>query len=703
MNSFRSIAGLVMVMVLAGCATMQERRDPAQALWDRLSPESSGGPVPEVEARLPELYRYGPDPERCARHRAGLEQQLERIPVSLSVLSIAEQCAALLDDAEWQARLRSRIDLLVDHAWRDNRGSSRLKPVTILATEDIEVLARERGLKIKWARHLPMQSWRFSLVEASLVDRDGMQRRCFFDLLDALLRINDPELRRFPLSRAQLAWAAMEADALAGDLLALTGHLYMDATTGEASTTSMQRALLEAWEGGVPGAAVAMLELCVVVDTDCDDEILQAMIDDLRSQEIAEAWALEAALALRSEPGALNDATIGQALERAGVRTPPGSMAFYVANLLREQAGDAESAAAATELLRRAMDQGLAAAHATAALDLLRDGRPLDDTEVLSHTDAAADAGDPQGLYLRGIRLGPKTRSGFAALLDSMKAGHDGAAFMVAMVLDDAKVGIPLIARAAYGGHPPALITMAQLELARKEPDPEAALQWLYAGSMRNDPESTARMAALLWRYPALAAVPERSAIELVLQLHEQAGIEAALRVPRLLFETPGYKDPQQGIALLEALYREGLVEAAVELGRRYLEGAEVDPDPAQAMGWFERALTAGRTDVTHDLARAACGAGGSTESHPAVHAPDPLRGQALVEELLARDPGAEHLATLAACQAALGDTAGAVQSLQQAIEQAAEDPVLRERLQTELDRLRPTIADSARAADSSH
>lgn len=719
--------------MLCACATMPSPSHPGERYWQGLSPDA-GGDVPEIEARLSHLFQYERDAASCATHRAALEHAIERLPIDLYSLRTALECASLLGDIDWQVRTQRQLDALVDFAFRDGRGTREWAPAPVLNTYDIGVLAEQRGLTLQWVRYVGLYGWRFLLVEASAVDAAGVERRYYFDLLDAMLRLAGDDLAEYPESRAAVARARMEADALNGDALALTGHLYMDTSTGEVASPAAVRALTLAWESDLPGAAITLVELCLSdPEADCDDARIDTLIEDLKQREIAEGWALDAARRIVRGGHGADDPEVAEALLRAGQRADPGRMTLYTAAVLRgsgEPLNDAAEAAV-EPLLRRAAADGAAEAHLLLLQVLPEEQRKPEHPAARAHIDALADAGHPRGQFLRAVALGLESDAGFRSMFEAFRADLPEAQFLMALTLADAAVSPRLLREAAYGGHVGALLILSQQALTLdEEPDLEAARAWLYAGLSLDNLEATARLAALLWLHPELEPDNDEAALELVRLLREHAGADAALRVADILLDVEPYnRDVSAGIGLLKRLSRDGFAEATLELAGRRAVGDGLPEDLAAAsngfelaarqgsveadylhavMQWFdrgdmvasiryyERAARAGHENAANDLAWVLCTGQGGAEI-------DALRGLFEIEALLDRldEPHPFYLSTLAACQAQLGDFEHARRNHRRALERALRElpeetdahADMRERM-TLYENDRPYIAD---------
>jgi len=702
------LALIPLLLALVACATVPEGpAHPGERYWDRLEPGSVSNTVPVAEQRLADLFGGELSPERCTRHREALEHALERIPVDLIGLHTARECAALLGDDEWGTLAATQLDALIDYALAEGRGRSEWNPAPILEAYDIGVIAELRGLAINWIRYLPVTGGRYWLLEASMTDQtSGRERRYYFDLMEAMKRlyIEDPA-DDFPSTRRGMAHLRLEADALGGDPLALTGYLYMDVDTGETNPAAAKRALEHAWEGGVPAAAMMLGALCLTQpEARCEPGALDNYINGLRELEVAEGWALEAVMLAREAGKGPGDPEFDAALARAGEHAAPERMAGYVAALLAaaDPSPSPEMNSSIDELLRRASAGGSADAWLMRFSRLPIERQTAEDPDALAWLTAAADAGHPRGHYTLGALKGFNTEAGYEHLRAAFRRGLPEAALVMALVVSDTALRLELLRRAAFGGNGDATMMLAQYELTFVDnaPDLERAREWLVSGTLLGHVGATARLAALFWRYPALNPEHEQTAMDLVQALYDEAGPDAAMRVPTLLADVSPYNEsPGAGIALLKRMSDAGMAEATLRLADQARDGDGMQMNLEAAAEWYRLADSQGAEDAIYQLGdlhafdlddpdtalalyEQAADAGHEMAANNRSWLlctgqfgaeRDPLRGLSEIETTLRQldTPHPYLLSTLAACQAALGDFESARKNLRHALDRS--------------------------------
>ncbi|NKI36331.1 hypothetical protein HFP89_14265 [Wenzhouxiangella sp. XN79A] len=702
-----SFTVVVLSLALAGCAVPPDPRlqaHPGQRYWDAIDASNFGDQVPEAESRLMELYSGELDAERCRRHRGALEHAIERVGIDLVDLTTAIECATLIDDPDWAARRRAQLDALVEYAWRDQRGRWVWHPVPVLHAGDVAVLARQRGLEIRWLRYRVPENGAGLLLEAALADTGGRTALYYFDQLDALARVHadDPAVA-YPLGRMTLARSRLEADALSGDALAMTGYLYMDIESGETSPAAARRALELALDAGVIGAAVSLAELCLgFSDAECPPGRLDELVAVLEDARLAEGWLLAAALQV-IEAGLDADAPgVVELIDRAASAVGPGWANYRVGELVEIHAraltdtvamlplGDTTLPAAARPLMQRAAghDRPEALLRLWAALPEQRRGG--DDAEGAEWIRRAAEQGHPHALLIRALQLGPDTSRARTLLRASADKGFPAAQFAAgfagrvkASTAEQRNQARAELRRAAMGGHAAAARLLAH-DALETDDDPEAARMWLASGWMVGDPESAARLVALFTAYPDIDPAADALAVEIAALLGQLGDRDLALLPIDVLTDVPPYnRDRSASTRLLKNMSEAGIGIASHELGRRSRFGIVMPQSASAAAGWFERAIEqgdveawsayaglrlfdlgeteaglrlleqgveAGDPDSFNDLAWVLCtGEGGVTR--------DAARGLEVIAELLARveHPHPFNLGTRAACLAAAG------------------------------------------------
>ncbi|MEM1080156.1 MAG: hypothetical protein AAGH65_01105, partial [Pseudomonadota bacterium] len=326
--------------------------DPGLTIWKSISSDAVSEQIPEVEARLSGLYQVSLSTSQCQTHQAALKHYLERLPIDLTNWNIARQCAERLGDSAWLSESQHHLDSLLQYATNAQRGLVETDPIPVLHVYDIEVIAEAKNLDIKWLRYLQMTDARHLLVQTSMQTHDGQQVRYYFDLLDALVRLSDDnEVIQYPIGRRILAFTSMETETINGDALALTGNLYMDVETGQSNPNSARRALETAWESGVLGAGISLIELCLAVkEAACEAPLIESVITTLQEQELAEGWSLAAAEMIVLAGLSYDHESVVIAREKAAQLSEANDVDFYLASVVAPDLNSASAHALAQSL-----------------------------------------------------------------------------------------------------------------------------------------------------------------------------------------------------------------------------------------------------------------------------------------------------------------------------------------------------------------
>jgi TPR repeat protein len=682
-----------------------------EALWDRLGPASIPQQAPDAEASLGQLFDEPLSAASCRTHRAGLEHYLDRLPVDLGYWRTARDCAKLLDDRAWVLQSQNALDQLVSYAVDNGRGQDPWNPAPILHAWDILALTEEQDKSVKWMRYLSLESVRHFLVEASVVDARGRENREYFDLLDAMLRLNsnDPALN-YPGPRRTMMFGQMEADVFDGDLLALTGYLNIDLESGEVSPIAARRALQRTWEFGLPGGGVSLAELCLgLAEANCEAELIEEVIEALIELEIAEGWALKAASVLMANGFDLDDPVVAEALEQAGQLSAPHRMAYYLADILPSEPDEPDSPqfAAAETLLQRAAELGHRSASMRLAMPLLASDDEDEQSRGLALLDQAVDGGVPFALHAKGVLTGFLTPEGRALIRRAAEKNEPQSQFLLGLSAsysdaDGNEESLRFHFRqAGLGGHVESMRLLAQHYLTGEatEDDIREAEAWLLSGWMFNDAESAAWLAALNVIHPELNPELVDPGLETTLGLIGDFGPEMGMMVSQVLTNVEPFNQyPSRTIALLKELSAVGIAEASLELGDRYRYGEAVEPDLMAAQQWYELAFEQGSAEAMYVLAGMQLGALSAPDDALdsfAIAADqqhdwasndlayllctgqsgakrDPARGLRIISALFDRTESPHHYqySTLAACQAAAGDFDLALDNHRHALEQ---------------------------------
>ncbi len=255
--------------------------------------------------------------------------------------------------------------------------------------------------------------------------------------------------------------------------------------------------------------------------------------------------------------------------------------------------------------------------------------------------------------------------------------GHGDASMAMAerllAITEDAEAqrkGTGWLTSAAHSGHTGAMLRLAQM-MERNASDSEGAEQqavhW-YRRLLQVQPSSEARegLAFMLMR----RADDPKALLEayelLLVEAQDSDNARAQLRVGLgLISGRFGEADPETGMNWIRRSANQGFVPAMLSYAARLYAGDNVAPDREGAFHMFEKALETESPLAFNDFAWLLC-------ATPHEEDVDALRGVALMESIDTSLP--QHLAfadTLAACHAAAGQFANAVDLQRQVLEAA--------------------------------
>jgi TPR repeat protein len=644
----------------------------------------------------------GVDAAKCVGAGPALDEAVRLAPVSIAVHRMRLQCAEALGDEARAEQSLQAIGALSQLALRDGREPFSPKPIRVLGPMDIYALLASSGLEYRYEYYTLLSPRRhFPVVVAAWDDVLEVERHLAFDyidVVDGLLRTDS--YSGFPYQRHLLAESFVDAQQKAGELAAID-WLAIRAARWEDDPRIKATQLAAAAERGGVQALGAWISLCAIQPYDgCDDGLVDALLPHAERQQAAHMTLL--ALAYATGVGVEPDDVKAAAFLDAANRRWHGDGALVSFAQIWLALGRE-----APEFLRQRIDAGATAGNAgmlamSAWLKLAAQGVPeLDPAEVralaspgtngIGHgyallanyhtqrgeapvatawTQSAADAGDPQAQATIGVRL--------------HGAARDDAQRSAAMAL---------VRQGAHGG---SVLGMRYLgHLATREEAWADAEGWLLAAATEGDVDALLELASLYeWQRPGVRATQEQG-IAVYTSMADEGDFPPARRaLAEMALAGRGVdKDPAQAERWLLHDAERGDGESAGRLAMAYLLGEIGEPDEEKGGAWMQRAVDAGEKEIytdwgswyfyrngnTLDSRRRALElwrAGVEADSRGARNnlawayctAPEPelfdaQRGLEQAEAIMAWDDvPAGVLDTVAACHAAAGDHARAVE-----------------------------------------
>ncbi|MEN9728314.1 MAG: hypothetical protein RL434_2680 [Pseudomonadota bacterium] len=302
-----------------------------------------------------------------------------------------------------------------------------------------------------------------------------------------------------------------------------------------------------------------------------------------------------------------------------------------------------EESAAFDQFLRRAENGDPIAQNNVGVLWLKGRGTGRDPAEARRWFQAAADEGLPGAmhnlgvLYLRGHGTEPDPARAAEWFTKAAELGDADAQFYLARLFyqgegmtQDLTVARDWFTRAADQGLPAARFNVALMLLRGQGGAPDEARALSYLQPLAAENEAARLLIAQI--HLMHAADPARAALALagLRPLAEAGNPEAQYHLGMMLMLGQGLaQDYEEGRFWLQQASRAGFVPAQVNLAGLYERGLGVEPDPVEAVAWYEIAVSNGDAAAATLLARL----------REDLSPPERARAEALTGELRARHP----------------------------------------------------------------
>ena len=696
------------------------RTAPAQ-LWDELLEHADFAAVKRSVELVDTLERTGGenfdvDPAACRRQAAALDDALRTAPVSLALWYASYRCAEAGGDAARADHDLQAFHALVKHAFDTLPPDNGLTPLRVLAERDVDAFVRASGQTLLFAFYDPGRGdpRRLPLVLSLWDDETQSERLLSFDFFDSLMHLNrNQRFAEFPLFRRGVRTKLLENMAKSPGSAAESGWAVQQALQ-QADAAARIDALKTAAAQGHYGAALALGGACFNAPAlACAGDAVDALLP-WAEQHNATALAV-LALAYERGQGTAQDIAAARALVAAADRRLGGHRGTLMyAGLSGKRAPDPVSPVVADTLATLAREgdarvETYLAARAAA-------GRQGLDGALRRGLEHAAAAGVPQAQSLLGALLLEEKQAEAAAPWLQKAAAADVAEAQDLLGLlyaeghgvaaDDAQA-LAWWVRAGQGGDVDAMLRVARHWLG--QPDAAdarfRAQGWLQSAADRGNAEAIRRLADLYASGAEGLDGGRNEALALLRDLAQRPQEAASRRqLATLLLRDPAAPaaDRAEARRLLEQDARADDAASQFQLAEQLLRGRFGQAEPREGMRWLQRAAehdadagvflasvvyygnfgvrrdaAAGiarwrklaATDVRwarNNLAWALCTA-------PEEKLRDAAAGLAIADTMEASgDPlPLAFLDTIAACHAARGDFAGALEREQRALDLA--------------------------------
>ena len=662
----------------------------------------------------------GVDPEACARGHATLEAAVRKAPVSIALHRARLLCAEALEDDATAEEALLAIGALARLALADGRDPFWPKPARVLGPADIHALLASSGLEYRYQYHPQVDVQRFfPLVVAVWDDALGAERQISFDYIDSAHQLvrGDP-FSGYPAQRRILADAFTASLAAQGEPVAIDMQAVQAFRAAGGGVAAIDELRPGAQAGGLQSLATWLLACVKEPVEGCADGWVDALLPMAEAGHAAYMTLLSIGYATGT--GVERDLDAAEGLLAAADRRWHGDGATLMFGFTWTATGGRTPPAFLVRRLDAARARGNATAPVvTAAWKLAGDGVPeLDPIEIRALGDPANNGvGKGHALLVNYHSRRDEAQVANARMKSAADAGDPEAQVRIGLLLHGAaKTGaqreqaLRLVELGAQGGNALGMRFLAHQRQRRQ--DWAGAEGWLLAAAMAGDVAALLDLAQVHeWEHPGVQGTREH-AIDTYRSLADEVdSAEARRRLADMALAGRGLaKDPAQAERWLRIDAERGDGRSMMRLGWAHLTGEIPSQDPAEGGRWMERAIEEGHTqayveygnwyfhrngnsldarrrglelwrkgvDAGDDFARNNLAWALCTAPEPELF--DAASGLELAGPLLAlEDAAPAWIDTAAACRAAAGDHAGAVELQEQAMalltaEELAED-----------------------------
>ncbi|MCC8364136.1 hypothetical protein LK996_13745 [Lysobacter sp. A6] len=686
-------------------------RDPAAA-WDHFLANADGSKGIFDAYNVMDDVGYSDnevDADACRTHAAAVRGAVERVPVSIALHRTAMLCADATGDQATAERETAAVAALAKLALSQTGESRSGRPARVLRPVDARAVVVTAGLSGLYAYYPEWRIYRYMPIVVAAWDEDRkVERHLSFDFLDATTAIlRNPEAK-YPFLRTSVAKSLLDVTRDANHPEATDAVAWREARETADPSARRDIARRGATAGGVMSARFWLL-LCERENAPerCADGFVDTLLPYAEKnygyQTMLLAWAYANGV------GVDQDAAVAdKLLDRADAHWSNMGASVAYLQLWYDLHDEPLPAALAARLARAE-----AAGNENATMMRLR--AMLADNETAALTDKDIAFLERRSQNGRG--------DGFAMLADWAKAKKDDAAharwlkqaaeagdpdaqaseaFRIAYAADgphDEAAGLRMFEEAAHGGSSFAGRMLSYKAQAAN--DGAAAERWLLDGVINAEDRFAAADLALLYdrKMPGASADGDAAALYKALEIDGQAAARRLLAVGFMRDDsTP--KDIVRARALLESDAKQGDHDSEALLGTSLLNGRLGPVDEAEGTRWAERALAGNSDAITADYgywlfykkATDASRAKAVEVWHKGVRNKDEAAannlawaycttqvdgfrdgkaGMQIVAEMGAiEDLNWGYVDTVAACRAASGDFAGAVELQKKVVDQ---------------------------------
>lgn len=661
--------------------------------------------------------RDGVDADKCRAHSGELAEALRQVPVSMLVQHAAMRCAEATGDRAAADRASDALAALARDAFAQASRGAWPKPVRIVLPGDAYVLLASAGMQVRYELYANVRAAPYFPWMIAATPRGGGQEKVInFDYVDTLQALDrKDEAYGTPRLRLQYVNSFVAQEAGLGELRGIDIKAVIAAA--QADTPQLKVAALRdaAARGGINSAATWLAVCALKPYPNCADGLVDALLPQAEARHAYPMTLL--AMAYAEGVGVAADQKAAESMldaadriwERRGATTayadirdvihPDGVLPPFLRQRLLA-ARDAGNAAAGVELITSDM-QARGKEYVLSAADEARladpanngsgrgllvlsqwyEGRDKDKSEAYLKQAAAAD--NPEALRVLAYRL--RQQQGSAPPSAEALAWFE---------------------RAANAGDTGAMVYRGLL--AWMDGSPRRAEDWVLPAVAAGDVNAMFFLGDL-WTagYEGMSGTAEKAAAFYEqLATSEAYGARARRELAQLALRGKGVdKDPARARALLTRDAEAGDSDSQTMLGGILLEGGFGRREEDSGRKWLERAVAADSVDaMTYyglwlvnegtrpgdrargvELSRKAADRDDEAAINnaawilcvsPYPQVRDPAAGLVYSKKLEARpEISAGTIDTVAACEAAAGHYARAVELQQRVVETMRKQP----------------------------
>lgn len=586
-------------------------RDPAGA-WDHFL---ANGDLMKAYAGFKVLDDVGyedtkVDADACRAHADDVRSAVELAPVSVVLHRVAMLCAEATGDAAVAERETAAVVALAKLALSQASESRAARPARVLSAHDLRATTVTAGLEGQYAYYPDWRVLRYQPVVVATWDPERkVERHLAFDYLDTVVATSRSEEATYPFFRSSVGKGLQDA-ARAGNIPEATDAMaWREAREAEDNVERLDIARKGATAGGVMSARYWLI-LCESDEAPagCADGFVDTLLpfaeNNLGWHTMLLAWAYANGVGVER-----NQAAADKLLDRADAHwSNLGASVAYVQ--LWYDLNDGQLPAPLAARLARAE----AAGNENAAMMRLQATLAQDETARLDAKDIAflerrSQNGRGEGFGMLADWAEAKKDDAAHArwAQQAADAGHADYQAKEAWRLAHADAGphdeaaaMRLFAQAAHGGS--AFAGRMLSYKAQAANDGKTAEHWLLDGVMTAGDRGAAIDLALLYERKMPGASKDGNA-DAVFKAMELDGAADGRRDLAMLFMVGGStpKDPARARALLETDARAGDHASEGVLGLALLRGKLGPVDEAEGTRWVERALAGGAKEVSAD------------------------------------------------------------------------------------------------------